>query len=50
MTRSRCPRCSTPLDEGPIIYRCAHCRRAIPAADLDTEFHAHTTRRAVADA
>ena len=31
------PRCSTPLDEGPVVYRCATCRRAVPAADLRTE-------------
>ncbi|MGI5288011.1 hypothetical protein ACQEVF_32365 [Nonomuraea polychroma] len=35
-----CPRCRTPLDEGPVVFRCATCRRAVPAADLDTEFHA----------
>ena len=32
-----CPRCSTPLDEGPVVYRCATCRRAVPAADLRNE-------------
>lgn len=35
-----CPRCRTGLDEGPVMYRCAHCRRSVPAADLDNEFHA----------
>lgn len=35
-----CPRCNTQLDEGPIIYRCAHCCRTVYAADLDTEYHA----------
>ncbi|HEY9523258.1 MAG TPA: hypothetical protein VIR33_08460 [Thermopolyspora sp.] len=33
-----CPRCGTTLDDGPILYRCARCRRSIYAADLDTEF------------
>lgn len=37
-----CPRCHTQLDEGPVIYRCARCRRAVPAADLDTEYHPRT--------
>jgi len=37
---NRCPRCSTALDEGPVIYRCATCRRAVPAADLDLEYRA----------
>ncbi|MFB4275708.1 hypothetical protein ACBJ59_10485 [Nonomuraea sp. MTCD27] len=35
-----CPRCLTALDEGPVMYRCNHCRRAVPAADLDTEYRA----------
>ena len=34
---ARCPRCSTPLDEGPVVYRCATCRRSVPAADLRNE-------------
>lgn len=38
--QARCPRCHTALDEGPIVYRCGRCRRAVPAADLDTEYHA----------
>jgi hypothetical protein len=33
------------LDDGPILYRCAACRRSVYAADLDTEFH---TRRKAA--
>ncbi|NUW45520.1 hypothetical protein [Nonomuraea rhodomycinica] len=37
---SRCPRCHHALDEGPILYRCAHCQRTIWAADLDVEHHA----------
>ncbi|MDP4501110.1 hypothetical protein [Nonomuraea turcica] len=37
---NRCPRCATALDEGPVVYRCANCRRAVWAADLDVEFHA----------
>lgn len=36
---SRCPRCSTALDGGPVVYRCGHCQRAVYAADLDNEFH-----------
>ena len=36
---TRCPRCTTALDEGPVVYRCPHCRRAVWAADLDTEYH-----------
>ncbi|WP_156325489.1 hypothetical protein [Nonomuraea sp. SBT364] len=35
-----CPRCTTALDGGPIVYRCAACRRTVYAADLDTEHHA----------
>lgn len=44
----RCPRCSNPLDEGPVLYRCNTCRRAVPEADVDVEFHADTPRQAVA--
>ncbi|MBB5964519.1 hypothetical protein [Planomonospora venezuelensis] len=36
--RHACPRCGTALDEGPIMYRCAHCSRSVYAADVDTEF------------
>ena len=36
--RHACPRCGTALDEGPIVYRCAHCHRSVYAADVDTEF------------
>lgn len=36
--RRRCPRCATALDEGPVIYRCSTCRRAVPAADLNLEY------------
>ncbi|MFI7470521.1 hypothetical protein [Nonomuraea sp. NPDC049646] len=43
MTRNRCPHCHTTLDEGPIVYWCGHCRRTVYAADLDTEFHPHST-------
>jgi len=32
-----CPRCSTPLDGGPVLYRCENCQRAVPAASLRTE-------------
>jgi hypothetical protein len=41
-----CPRCRTTLDEGPVIYRCASCRRAVYAADIDREHHAPTRRTA----
>ncbi|MFG2071942.1 hypothetical protein SAMN05421874_15023 [Nonomuraea maritima] len=37
-TVNRCPQCHHELDEGPIMYRCAHCRRAVYAADIDFEF------------
>lgn len=40
MNGNRCPRCHTPLDEGPVLYRCSHCRRAVWAAELDVEYHA----------
>jgi hypothetical protein len=36
--RHHCPHCRTALDDGPIVYRCSRCRRAVFAADLDTEF------------
>jgi tRNA(Ile2) C34 agmatinyltransferase TiaS len=46
---SRCPRCTAVLDEGPVLYRCARCQRAVPAADVDVEFvprtHATTGAR-----
>jgi DNA-directed RNA polymerase subunit RPC12/RpoP len=35
---NRCPRCSTALDEGPVVYRCSTCRRTVYAADVDVEF------------
>ncbi|MEO3809990.1 hypothetical protein ABGB17_13410 [Sphaerisporangium sp. B11E5] len=43
--RHSCPRCGSPLDEGPVLYRCAMCHRYVYAADLDTEFRtvAHAT-------
>jgi tRNA(Ile2) C34 agmatinyltransferase TiaS len=34
-----CPRCHAPLDGGPVEYRCGHCQRRVPAADLDVEYH-----------
>ncbi len=34
----RCPHCGTPLDDGPVLYRCNRCQCSIYAADLDTEF------------
>ncbi|WP_405140281.1 hypothetical protein OG589_25480 [Sphaerisporangium sp. NBC_01403] len=41
--RHDCPRCGAMLDDGPILYRCAACRRSIYAADLNTEFRAKRT-------
>jgi tRNA(Ile2) C34 agmatinyltransferase TiaS len=38
MPKPRCPRCRTALDEGPIQFRCARCRRAVYAADLENEY------------
>lgn len=37
---ARCPGCGIVLDGGPVLYRCQACRRAVPAADIDTEYHA----------
>lgn len=37
-TKYLCPRCRTELDEGPIMYRCSCCRRAVFAADVDVEY------------
>ncbi|MFI6321495.1 hypothetical protein ACIBG8_28425 [Nonomuraea sp. NPDC050556] len=37
-TRTQCPQCRTELDEGPIMYRCNHCHRAVYAADLENEY------------
>ena len=37
---ARCPGCGTTLDGGPVLYRCQACRRAVPAADIDIEYHA----------
>jgi tRNA(Ile2) C34 agmatinyltransferase TiaS len=37
-TSTRCPRCHNELDEGPIMYRCATCCRAVYAADLENEY------------
>lgn len=38
----RCPFCRTPLDGGPVRYRCEPCGKALMAADLDTEYHPAT--------
>src|SRR5260370_32878734 len=35
---AECAGCGTPLDGGPVWYRCPACRRAVPAADVDVEF------------
>lgn len=35
----RCPSCRTPLDGGPVRFRCEACGRSVMAADLDTEYH-----------
>jgi hypothetical protein len=37
---ARCPGCRTPLDGGPVLYRCHTCRHAVAAADVDTAYHA----------
>ncbi|WP_338741946.1 hypothetical protein [Actinomadura luteofluorescens] len=34
-----CPTCRTPLDGGPVRFRCEPCGRSVMAADLDTEYH-----------
>lgn len=39
MRHHDCPRCGTTLDDGPVLYRCARCRKSVYAADLDHEFH-----------
>lgn len=40
----RCPTCRTPLDGGPVRFRCHPCGASVMAADLDTEYHpAHST-------
>lgn len=38
-----CPTCHTPLDGGPVRFRCPSCRKAVMAADLDHEAHAPLT-------
>lgn len=35
-----CPSCRTPLDGGPVRFRCEPCGKCVMAADLDTEYHA----------
>ncbi|MDF5757490.1 hypothetical protein [Spongiactinospora sp. TRM90649] len=45
MRDQRCPRCRTALDEGPVIYRCARCRRAVYAADVERDFVPRRTER-----
>ncbi|CNE52387.1 Uncharacterised protein [Mycobacterium tuberculosis] len=35
----RCPTCRTPLDCGPVRFRCEACGRSVMAADLDTDYH-----------
>ena len=37
--QARCPGCGTPLDGGPVLYCCQTCHHAVPAADVDTEYH-----------
>ncbi|WP_433328219.1 hypothetical protein [Spirillospora sp. CA-294931] len=34
----RCPTCRTPLDGGPVHFRCEPCGRAVMAAALDTDY------------
>ncbi|MGP3916433.1 hypothetical protein OHA25_05330 [Nonomuraea sp. NBC_00507] len=48
MTVNHCPRCHHELDEGPIMYRCANCRRAVYAADLENEYVPHLHAEPVA--
>ncbi|MEV0149136.1 MULTISPECIES: hypothetical protein [unclassified Nonomuraea] len=38
MPKPNCPHCHTVLDEGPVMYRCAHCRRAVYAAEVQNEY------------
>ncbi|MFG2002118.1 hypothetical protein ACGFNU_23500 [Spirillospora sp. NPDC048911] len=35
----RCPSCRTPLDGGPVRFRCHPCGTPVMAADIDTEYH-----------
>lgn len=42
----RCPSCRTPLDGGPVRFRCEACARSVMAADLDTEYHPTADRPA----
>jgi hypothetical protein len=42
----RCPADRTVLDGGPVAYWCPACRRGIPAADLDTDYHPPARRAA----
>src|SRR5260370_42130871 len=35
---AECAGCGTPLDGGPVWYRCPACRPPGPAADVDVEF------------
>ncbi|TDD74839.1 hypothetical protein [Actinomadura rubrisoli] len=32
-----CPNCETPLDGGPVQFRCPACQRGVHAADIDHE-------------
>ncbi|SFP66736.1 hypothetical protein SAMN04489713_11666 [Actinomadura madurae] len=34
----RCPSCRTPLDGGPVRFRCHPCGVPLMAADLNTEY------------
>ncbi|MFG2002095.1 hypothetical protein ACGFNU_23380 [Spirillospora sp. NPDC048911] len=36
-----CPSCHTPLDGGPVRFRCYPCGTPVMAADLDTEYRPH---------
>ncbi|MCP2343384.1 hypothetical protein [Actinomadura rupiterrae] len=38
-----CPTCRTPLDGGPVHFRCPYCCRAVMAAEIDHESHAPLT-------
>ena len=43
---AQCPGCGTPLDGGPVLYRCQACHRAVLAADVDIEYHAPALKAA----